>query len=154
MVLPGCRPFTGDEHLCGGCRLGEGILAVHVAHEIFAEGDKEKNTQHTSQQGTDKDLCKGDGDFFRIGFLENIECRKGEDGTCHDDARAGTDRLDNDVFAQCVFAFGGTRYADGNDGDGDGGFEYLPHLQPQIGGCGRKEDGHQNTPCHRPGIYF
>ena len=28
--------------------------------------------------------------------------------------RAGTDRLDNDVFAQCVFAFGGTRYADGN----------------------------------------
>ena len=21
-------------------------------------------------------------------------------------------------------------------------------------GCGRKEDGHQNTPCHRPGIYF
>ena len=140
--------------MCGGCRLGEGILAVHVAHEIFAEGDKEENTQHTSQQGTDKDLCKGDGDFFRIGFLENIECRKGEDGTCHDDARAGTDRLDNDVFAQCVFAFGGTRYADGNDGDGDGGFEYLSHLQPQIGGCGRKEDGHQNTPCHRPGIYF
>ena len=114
--------------MCGGCRLGEGILAVHVAHEIFAEGDKEENTQHTSQQGTDKDLCKGDGDFFRIGLLENIECRKGEDGTCHDDARAGTDRLDNDVFAQCVFAFGGTRYADGNDGDGDGGFEYLPHL--------------------------
>lgn len=102
MVCLAAALFTGDEHLCGGCRLGEGILAVHVAHEIFAEGDKEKNTQHTSQQGTDKDLCKGDGDFFRIGLLENIECRKGEDGTCHDDARAGTDRLDNDVFAQCV----------------------------------------------------
>ena len=94
--------------MCGGCCLGEGILAVHVAHEIFAEGDKEENAQHASQQGADEDLCKGDGDFFRIGFLKDIKRRKGEDGTCHDDARTGTNRLDNDVFAQCVLAFGGT----------------------------------------------
>ena len=34
---------------------------------------------------------------------------------------------------------------------------FLSHAHggsQQIGGCGRKEDGHQNTPCHRPGIYF
>ena len=94
--------------MCGGCCFGEGILAVHVAHEIFTEGDKEENTQHTSQQRADKDLCKGNSDFFRIGFLKDIKRRKGEDGTCHDDARTGTNRLDNDVFAQCVLAFGGT----------------------------------------------
>ena len=34
---------------------------MHVAHEIFAEGDKEENAQHASQQGADEDLCKGDG---------------------------------------------------------------------------------------------
>ncbi|EJX09637.1 hypothetical protein EVA_02251, partial [gut metagenome] len=29
---------------------GKGYLAVHVFHKIFAEGNQEQNTQHTTQQ--------------------------------------------------------------------------------------------------------
>ena len=92
--------------------------------------------------------------IFRIALLQNVEGREGEDGTGHDDARAGTDGLDDDVLAQSMFALGGARDSDSNDGDGDGGLEYLAHLQAQIGSGGRKEDGHADAPRHRPHVYF
>ena len=45
-----------DEHLRGSRGLGEGILAVHVLHEILAEGDEEKDAQHAAKGRSQEDL--------------------------------------------------------------------------------------------------
>ena len=40
---------TADEYLRRGSSLRERILAMHVADKVLAEGDEEKNAQHTAQ---------------------------------------------------------------------------------------------------------
>ena len=83
-------------------------------------------------------------------YRVDVKCRKCKDGTGYNDARAGSNGLDNHVFAQSAFAFGSSGYTYGNDGDRNGGFKYLTYFQPQIGGCGREKNGHCNPPGNRP----
>ena len=142
---------TADEHLCGGCRLGEGILAVHVADEVFAERDEEQDADDTAQQRADEHLHERDS-HLGILSLQDIDGRQGEDGTSHDDARAGTYRLDDDVLAQRVLSLRGRRHTHGDDGDGNGSLEHLAHLQSQVGSSGREDHGHDDTPRHRPRV--
>ena len=43
-----------NQHLGGGGRLGEGILPVHLLHEVLAEGDEEEDAEHSSQQAAEE----------------------------------------------------------------------------------------------------
>ena len=145
--------FARNQHLRAGGGFGKRIFAVLLAYEILAERNEKQDTKDTSQQRADEHLEKVDR-HFRILVLKDVKCRKGEDGSGYDNARTCPDGLDDDVFAQCAFTLGGSRHSHGNDGDGDGGFEYLSHFQPQVCCCCREEYCHGNAPRHRPGIYF
>ena len=112
---------------------------MHVLHEIFTEGDEEEYAQHTSQQGAEENLEEVDGDFRILG-LEDIEGWEGEDGSRHNHARAGTDRLDDDILAKGVFLAERSREADGDDGDGYGGLKHLAHFQAEV--CGGRTEYH------------
>ena len=142
-----------EEHLrrCGG--FGEGVFAVHIFDEIFAEGNQEENTQHTAEEGGEEYFDEVDGQFG-IFVLEDIEGGQGEDGAGHNHARTGTDALDNDVLAQGVFAMGGTAQANGDNGDGDGCLKHLADLQAEVGGGGGEDDSHQQSPEDTPGRHF
>ncbi len=52
----GSAALAAHEHLCGGRGFGEGIFAVHLAHEIFPEGNQEQDAQHAAQQGRQEHL--------------------------------------------------------------------------------------------------
>ena len=47
------------QHLGGGGCLGEGILPVHLLHEIFTEGDEEEDSQHAAQQTAQEHMREG-----------------------------------------------------------------------------------------------
>ncbi len=66
----------------------------------------------------------------------------------------GADRLDDDVLQDGVLALEQRRDADGDDGDGDGGLEHLADLQPQEGGGGREDDGHDQAEDHGTERHF
>ena len=51
--------FTIYQHLRGGSRLGEGILPVHLLHEVLAEGDEEEYAKHSSQQAAEEHVPEG-----------------------------------------------------------------------------------------------
>ena len=144
---------AAHQHLRGGSGLGEGVLAVHVAHKVFAEGDKEKNAQYAAQQRTDEHFGERYG-HVGIFSLQDVDGGQREDGTGHDDARTGAYRLDDDVLAQRVLALGGGAHTHGDDGDGDGGLEHLAHFQTQVGSGGRENHGHDDTPGDRPAVHF
>ena len=42
--------LAAHEHLCGGGSFGERVFSVHLLHEIFTEGDEEKNAEYTAQE--------------------------------------------------------------------------------------------------------
>ena len=144
---------SAHQHLCRGRGFGEGILAVHVAHEILAEGDEEQDADDAAQQRREEYLQER-GRHLRILGLQDIDGGQREDGTGHHGTRAGTYRLNDDVLAQCLVALCSRADAHGNDGDGDGGLEHLAHLQSQIGSSSREEHGHQHAPCHRPCVHL
>ena len=73
---------------------------------------------------------------------EDVECRKGEDGTCNYNARAGADGLYDDVLSQHVLLAEGGADAYGDDGDGYGGLEHLSHLETEECRRGREYHGH------------
>ena len=56
------------EYLCRGRGFGEGVLAVHVRYEIFAEGYEEQNAQDTSQQRAEEYLHEVDRQFGILGL--------------------------------------------------------------------------------------
>ena len=62
--------------------------------------------------------------------------------------------MDDDVLPQPTLPAGYSTQAYGNDGDGDGGLEDLTHFQSEVGGSGRKDNGHHHTPAHAPRINF
>ena len=72
----------------------------------------------------------------------------------HHSAGAAADGLDNDVLSQAVLLSQGRGKAHRDDGNGDGRFEHLAHLQSQIGRGGRKEHHHQDAHRHRIEGYF
>ena len=136
--------FARYEHFGRGRRLREGVLAVHLLDEIFAEGDEQHDAQDTAQYRREEY-------FVECGFqTEDVERRQGEDRSGDDDARRGADRLYDDVLSQHVFFAQHVSDAYGDDGDRDGRFEYLADAQAQIGCGGGEENGHQQA--HRDRI--
>ena len=111
------------QHLRGSRGLGEGILAVHVLHEILAEGDEEKDAQHAAKGRSQEDLKE-------TGLqVEHIDGRQHKDGTGNNSSRTGADALDDHVLAHGILAVGGLLQAYGNDGNGDGSLKNLTHFQ-------------------------
>ena len=100
---------------------------MHVLYEIFAEGDKEQYAENTAEQRAEEDLEEADGDFG-IFVLKYVESRQGEDGSRPD----RSDRLYDHILPQGVFLAERAGKTHGDDGDGDGGFENLSHLQAEI----------------------
>ena len=94
--------LSRNEHLRGGCSLGEGVFAVHLFDEILAERDQEQNTEDTSQQRAEEYLQKIDRQL-RMRLLQDVQSRQGKDGSGYDHARTGADRLDDDVLPQGFF---------------------------------------------------
>ena len=141
--------LAGDKYLSRGRGLGEGILAVHVAHKIFTEGDEEEYAERSAQERGEEHLYKVDRDIGILG-LEDVQGRQGEYSACHHAARACADALDDHVLAHGAAAACDTAQTYGNDGDGDGGLKDLPHLEPQIGRGGREDNDHHQSPRHRP----
>ena len=129
--------FARDQDLGRRGGLGEGILAVHVLHEVAAEGNQQHDTQHAAEERREEDLVE-----LRL-QTENVKCRQGEDRTGDDHARTGADGLDNGVLTEHVLLARERTHSHGDDGDRDGRLEHLAHLQPQIGSRGREDDGHQ-----------
>ena len=143
--------LTADEHLRGGRGLGERVFTVHVLHEITAERYQEQDSQTASQQRSKEDLEEVDRNLRILG-LQDVQRGQRKDGSCHDDARRGSDALDDDVLAQGALALGGGAQTHGDDGDGNGGLEDLSHLQTQIGSGRREDDRHDNTPRDAPRV--
>ena len=144
---------TAHEHLRGGRSLGEGVFSVHLAHEILAERNQEQDADDAAQERRNENIDKR-GRHLGIFRLKDVDGRQRENGTCHHGARAGANRLDDDVLAQCLAALCRRGYAHGNDGNRDGRLEHLAHFQPQIGRSRRKQHRHQHAPRHRPGVHL
>ena len=142
--------LTAHEHLGGRGSFGERELAMLVANEVLAEGDKEQDAQATAQQRTQENLQEVHRDVGILG-LQDVKSRQGEDGTGNDDARRGTNRLDDDILAQRVLALGRSANASGNDGNGDSGLKHLTQFQAQVGGSGTEDDRHNQTQRDRVG---
>ena len=126
--------LAADENLCGGCCFRERILTVHVLDEILAERNHKQNSKYTAQQRREEYFEER---YAHLGILclQDIDSGQGEDGTCYDSTRAGSDTLYDDVLAQSLVALGGCRHAYGNDGDRYGSLKHLSYLQSEIG-CG------------------
>ncbi len=137
------------EHLCGGCGLGEGVLAVHVLHEVFAEGYEEKYAENAAKERTEEYLYEIHR-YLRILILEDVKCGESEYGSCHDYTRACTDGLDDDILAKRILLFQCARHAYGNDGDRDGGLEYLSDLEAKVS-C-RGTEYHCEKKSHAYGV--
>ena len=141
--------FTAHQHLGRGRGFREGILAVHLAHEILAEGDEEEYAQHASEQAAEEHLHEA---YVQP---EDIDCRQGEDGSGHDYAAAGSYALDNHVLPQGVLLAQRSADAHRQDGNRDGRFEHLANLEAQVCGCGTEQHGHQKThPDTVQGYFF
>ena len=135
---------TRHEHLGGGSGFGEGIFAVHILDEILAERYEEEDAEDTTQRRSDEYAQE-------VGLeVKHIDGGHHKDGSGYHSTRTGSDTLDDNILAHGVAALGGRRQTDGDDGDRDGGLEYLTDLQSQIGGSSREQYYHQQSPRHTP----
>ena len=120
---------------------------MHFLDEILAEGNKEQDAQNAAQQAGKEHFEEVDSHLGILG-LQDVERRKREDGSCHNDSAAGANALDDDVLAHGVLAVSGSAHAHSDDGDGNGCLKHLTYLQSQVGSSGTEEHCHQNTPPH------
>ena len=129
---------------------------MHLLDEVFPEGDEEEDADDAAQEGGQEHLEEGGGHLRVVGIfrLKDVDGGEGEDGSCHDGARTGTDALDDDILAQGVLALGGGGGSHGDDGDGDGGLEHLAYLQSEVGGGGGEQHRHDDAPGHRPRVHL
>ncbi len=120
---------------------------MHVAHKVFTERNEEEDANDATQERCQEDFEEADADLG-IGELrvKDVEGREGEDGTSHNHARAGTDGLDDDIFAKRILALGGRSKTDGDDGDGDSCLKDLSDLEAEIGGGCTEDDCHEQAP--------
>ena len=86
--------------------------------------------------------------------LKDIEGREGEYGAGDDDARASSDRLDDDVLTEDILFFQCARHADGDNGDGNRGLEDLADLKTEVGSCGAEDDGENEAEGNGVGCHF
>ena len=141
--------LAAGEHLSGSCSLREGVLAVHILHEIFSEGDEEKYTEDTAKQRAAENLEEAHRNFGIFG-LKDVERRESEDCTGHDDAGAGTDALNDYVLPEGILLAQGAGKAHGNDGDGDCSFENLAYFQAEI--CRGSTENNAKHQAHGHGV--
>jgi hypothetical protein len=132
--------LASDEDLCDGRGFRKGKLAVHLAHEEAAQGNDEEHAE-TSAGQADEDGCKGIG-----AEVKDVERGQREDrarnhrGRCP--ARAGEDH----VLKQARPALVHAGQTDGENGDGNGCFHALAHLERRIGRCDGENDTEKNAP--------
>ena len=115
--------FAGDENFSDGSGFREWKLAVHLAHEVAAQRNDEKNAE-TSAGQTDEDGFDGMGIE-----VKNVERGEGEDRTGHNRRRRSAHAGDDDILKQAGAALVGAGQADGEDGDGNRRLHALADLQ-------------------------
>ena len=122
--------LAADQYLSGGGSLGEGVFAVLLLYEIFAERNQQQDTEHSSDERAEEYLGEIHREF-RISVLQDVQGREGEYRSCHYYTGAGADGLDDDILAQGVLAlecagesyrYYRYRY---------GGLEDLPYFQSE-----------------------
>ncbi len=69
--------FSGDQDFGDGCRLGEGKLAVHLAHEVAAQWNEEENAETTAGKADEDGLHRA-----RI-EAQDVQRRKCKDRASH-----------------------------------------------------------------------
>ena len=69
---PSVEPPSAGKHLSGGCGLGKGVFAVHILHEIFAEGNEKEYTKNAAEERAQEYLKEVDRDLG-IGGLKDVE---------------------------------------------------------------------------------
>ena len=138
----GAAALAADEYLRGGGGLREGVLPVHLLHEVFTERNEEQDAQHAAQQRTQDHLPE-----IHLN-AQNVDGRQGEDGARHHGAGTAAHALDNHVLAKPLFEAQGAREAHGDDGDGNGRLEHLAHLKAQVRRRGTEKNDHQQTDGH------
>ena len=132
----GAAAFPANEHLRGGCCLREGIFPVHFLHKVLPERNEEQDAQHAAQQGAQDHLPETHL------HAQDIDGRKGEDGTGHHSTAAAANALDNHILRKSLLEAQGARKAHRNDGNGNGRFKYLAHLEAQIRGGSAEQNHH------------
>ena len=138
--------FARYEHFGRGRRLREGVLAVHLLDEIFAEGDEQHDAQDTAQYRREEY-------FVECGFqTKDVERRQGEDRSGDDDARRGADRLYDDAFCPSMF-FLPSMFPTPTAmmAIGMAASNTWPMRRPRIGCGGGEENGHQQAHRDRVG---
>ena len=115
--------LAGDQHFGDGRGFGKRQLAVHLAHEIAAQRNKEENAQAAAGQADEDGLHR-----MRI-EVEDVERRNGEDGAGHHAARGAADAGDDHVLQHGGAALVDARQPDGEDGDGNRRLHSLADLQ-------------------------
>ena len=101
--LPCCSftKYLRDQYLSGGGSLGEGVFAVLLLDEVFAEGDEQQNAQDSSDEGTEEYLGEIDCQF-RVFVLQDVQGRESENSSSNNNPGAGSDGLDDDILPQGI----------------------------------------------------
>ncbi len=140
--------FAGDEHLGdgGGFRIGED--AVHVAHEITAEGDQEEDAEAAAGEA-DEDGLGGMGIE-----LQDVEGWQREDGARDHRPSKAANAGDDHVFEHRGAAGIETCESDGEDRDRDGGLHDLADFEPGVGRRDGEDHAEEESPGYRAGSEF
>ena len=82
--------------------------------------------------------------------MQDIKGGQGENGSRHDHAATGPDRLYDDVFSQSVLPLESAGQPHADDSDRDGGLAYLTDLQAQLSGRRAEYHRHDQSPKDGP----
>ena len=144
---------TRNQHLRRRRGFREGVFSVHLAHEIFSERNQEQNADDAAEQRRNEDFDKRSR-HFGVFRLQNVDGGQRENRSGHYRTRTRTNRLDDDVLAECLRAFCRCGNAHRDNRNRNGRFEHLSDLQSQISRSRRKEHCHQHAPRHRPRVHL
>src|ERR1039457_6708642 len=78
--------------------------------------------------------------------VEDVKCRESEDSACNHAARRAADSRDDYVLEQTRPALVNAGQADGEDGDGNGGFHHLTDFESGIRRGHRKNNAKRDAP--------
>ena len=131
--------LAGHEYLGRRGGLGKRVFPVHVLDEILAERDQQQNPEQAAEKRRQEYLVEMSLQ------PQNVERRQRKDRSGDDHARAGADRLDDDVLSEHAAAAGQIADADGDDRDRDSGLEHLSDPQAEISGGSREDDRHHDA---------
>ena len=136
------RALAGHQNFVDGGCLGEGELAVEVLHEVLAERNDEHGPQEAADGAGQERLPPMHGEPV------DVERRDDERGAGGDHAGGLADGLHDDVLEDGALAAAFQPLAaeeDGQDGDGDGGFDGVGRLEGHVDAGGGEHDHHDQA---------